>query len=256
MQQEALPITSAGIFPPASILQRFATYFPPETPFSYILVRLHEIARMHPRFHLCDLRDQIGIADILHPIKELTIMDRIQFCAAPISMRDIPLKKAGIAYAECIAKQGGGDLLHIKAVNLDLLDVDGRQFRRESDLREYLHDLESLHKSLVLYLWLSYRFSGVFKSHALAFHVKRLVEEKIDEGLDGFSERQKDILSSRQRSEQEMLQDLQHNLSLEELPPGSKDLTNSTLKDQRTPQHLVALLDDHKIGVRPASTAA
>ncbi|KAI4833562.1 P-loop containing nucleoside triphosphate hydrolase protein, partial [Aureobasidium sp. EXF-8845] len=43
MKEEPEPIRSAGIFPPAPIVERFASYFPPDTPFSYILMRLHEL---------------------------------------------------------------------------------------------------------------------------------------------------------------------------------------------------------------------
>jgi ATP-dependent RNA helicase SUPV3L1/SUV3 len=37
-----------------------------------------------------------------------------------------------------------------------------------------------LHRAVTLYLWLSYRFSGVLTSQALAFHVRGLVEERIN----------------------------------------------------------------------------
>ena len=47
----------------------------------------------------------------------------------------------------------------------------------------YLREAEVLHKSITLYLWLSYRFGGVFVSQPLAFHVKGLLEAKIDECL-------------------------------------------------------------------------
>jgi hypothetical protein len=44
----------------------------------------------------------------------------------------------------------------------------------------YLYKLEILHKALILYIWLSYRFAGVFSSRPMAFYVKGLVEENID----------------------------------------------------------------------------
>lgn len=181
MQSEAEPITSAGIFPPTTVLQRFATYFPPETPFSYVMLRLHEISRMHPRYHLCGLRDQIGIADVLHPIKDLTVGDRITICAAPASLRDKDTPMMLTAFAKCVATQGGGSILEIPELNLEILD------REMTVDKGYLTSLETLHKALVLYLWLSYRFSGIFTTQALAFHIKTLVEEKIDKVLAEFS---------------------------------------------------------------------
>lgn len=65
MKREPEQINSAGLFPPSLIVERFANYFPPGTPFSYIMLRLHEISEIHPRFHLCELKDQLAIADNL-----------------------------------------------------------------------------------------------------------------------------------------------------------------------------------------------
>ena len=59
MESEPEPIRTAGIFPPDTVLERFSSYFPPGTPFSYIMTRLHELSLMHKSFHLCGLRDQI-----------------------------------------------------------------------------------------------------------------------------------------------------------------------------------------------------
>ena len=177
MQVDAEPIMTAGILPPDRVVRQFATNFPPQTPFSYILLRLHELSRMHPRYHLCELTDQLGVADVIQSIKDLTIDNRLVFCAAP-AMLDPNGQKILRAYAQCVAAQKGGDLLDITELDLEILE------RTPAAEKEYLQSLESLHKALVLYLWLSYRFAGVFTSQPLAFHVKSLTEKKIDEALD------------------------------------------------------------------------
>jgi hypothetical protein len=79
------------------------------------------------------------------------------------------------ALARCVADQSGGKLLDIKEIKLELLDQPV-----DVENKEYLRELENLHCALTLYLWLSYRFAGVFRSQALAFHVKSLLEERID----------------------------------------------------------------------------
>ncbi|MCJ1291217.1 RNA helicase [Xylographa carneopallida] len=181
MQSEAGPITTAGIFPPDSIILKFSKYFPSETPFSYILLRLHEIARVHSRFHLCNLRAYIGTADLIQQVKDLTVADRISLCAAPVDTKDPGAHSIILAFARCIATQRGGNLLDIHELNLEILD------QPVTTDREYLKQLESLHKSVVLYLWLSYRFIGVFPSQAMAFRVKGLTEAKIDKVLTEIS---------------------------------------------------------------------
>ena len=181
MQNEAEPIMTAGLFPPTSVLEKFATYFTPSTSFSYILLRLHELSILNTRFHLCNLKDQTGIADIIQPITGLTIHDRIVFCASPANPKDPGMPMVLAAYARCVGENTNGELLDIPEIPLDVLDEEVRLDR------EYLSRLESLHKALILYLWLSYRFVGVFISQAMGFYVKKIVEERIDNVLVDFS---------------------------------------------------------------------
>lgn len=59
-----------------------------------------------------------------------------------------------------------------------------------------------LHKAVSLYLWLSYRFAGVFQSQAVAFTLKDLVEAKINDNLsrvDYDAARRKRLLAMRQQ---------------------------------------------------------
>jgi ATP-dependent RNA helicase SUPV3L1/SUV3 len=182
MVSEPEPIRTAGIYPPATVLERFSSYFPPGTPFSYILTRLHELSLMHKRFHLCGLKDQVWVADLIEPVQGLTVADRNSICSAPASQTDADLwRELMPAYARIIAEQSGGSLVDIPQLPLEVLEAE------LSPSREYLRELERLHKGIVTYLWLSYRFAGLFNTRALAFHVKLMVEEKIEEVLSQFS---------------------------------------------------------------------
>ena len=178
MESQADPIMSAGLFPPNDVIMKFAAYFPPSTPYSYILLRLHNTSVLHPRFHLCDLKDALKIADAIEPVKNLTISDRIIFCASPASVKDEALRPILRSFAECVANQRGGEILDIKALDLEILNV-----RPTIESRTLLLQLECLHKALILYLWLSYRFAGVFSSHTMAFYIKGIVEERIQQNL-------------------------------------------------------------------------
>jgi ATP-dependent RNA helicase SUPV3L1/SUV3 len=181
MNQEPEPITSAGLFPPSLVVERFASYFPPGTPFSYIMLRLHEISDIHPRFHLCALKDQLAIADVIHTVENLSISERIILCAAPTSMKD-NLEKEFLRYlAECIAEGKSGQLLDLPNLPLDRLDEPA------SGERAYLYSLEQLHKMIITYLWLSFRFPQVLTSRSLALHVKELTEGAIEKTLTEFS---------------------------------------------------------------------
>lgn len=179
--REAEPLQTAGLFPPASLIEKFASYFPAGTPFSFILLRLRDIAKLPGRYHMCDLRSNLEVAQLIQAYP-LTIHDRCVFINAPCSLRDHNMPQIIRALAKRIAYHRNGDLLDIKEINLEILDYNLENYPRGKD--QYLKHLESLHKSLVLYLWLSYRYVGVFQSQALAFHVKEMVEVKINEYLE------------------------------------------------------------------------
>lgn len=179
------PLRTAGIQPPTFVIEKFAAYFPPATPLSFVLLRLRAMAKVSARFHLCRLDDAIEIADIIQPLP-LSIHDRCIFLSAPVSLRDPGQRDALAAFARCVAlMRGRGRLLDFPELDLDILDATRRDFHLGP--AAYLRRLEALHKSIALYLWLSYRYTGVFRSQALAFHVKRLVEQKITDHLDGLT---------------------------------------------------------------------
>ncbi|KAF2829392.1 ATP-dependent RNA helicase SUV3 mitochondrial precursor [Ophiobolus disseminans] len=181
MSREPEAIKTAGLFPPSLIIERFANYFPPGTPFSYIMLRLHEISEIHPRFHLCGLKDQLNVADIIHTVKNLSVQDRIAICSAPINPREPSEKLFLRSLAECIADGKSGSLLDLQLLPLGVMD------KPSSGERSYLYTLENLHKMLVCYLWLSYRFPNVFTTRTLANYTKKLVEDQIEKTLNDFS---------------------------------------------------------------------
>ena len=46
---------------------------------------------MHKRFHLCGLKDQVWVADLIEPVQNLTVTDRNTICSAPASQTDADL---------------------------------------------------------------------------------------------------------------------------------------------------------------------
>ncbi|KAI9713485.1 MAG: RNA helicase [Bogoriella megaspora] len=228
MENDPTPITTAGLLPPPAIIERFTSYFPPGTPFSYILLRLHEIAKLNSRFHLCQLRDQLSVADTIQPVQGLTTMDRIIFCASPASAKpgDDSEMKLIKELATCVEQQQGGNLLELKELDLDVLDKEPQAER------EYLVRLEKLHKGIILYLWLGYRFAGVFNTQPLALHTKGLVEEAIEKTLAMLSLNEKKRQQLRAQREKQMLKQLNEQLSQHPRP------------DSRAEESSVGILDE------------
>lgn len=177
METDVEPLQSAGLKPPDMIYLRFADYYPPDTPLSYIILRIHELARMHPRYFLCSPNEDVAAAEVLHTVPNLRLEDRLIFCVAPAGLRTEKGRKIFAAYARCMAERKGGNILDIPEVEIELLDS-----KIEAN-KEYVQQLEELHHALVLYMWLSFKFSGVFYARETAAHIKRLVEQKIDQAL-------------------------------------------------------------------------
>ena len=178
---EAPPLPSAGIFPPPSVIERFHSYFPPRTPISFVLARMREMSRLSPQFHLCDFADALDISEIIKPY-DLSVSDRCVFLNAPVSLHDHKQVLALQAFAKCVADLGSGRLLDFDILDLEILDEARPQAHAEQV--HYLHRLESLHKTITMYLWLSYRYQGVFQSQTLAFKVKDIVEDRIADHLE------------------------------------------------------------------------
>ncbi|KAF2148949.1 P-loop containing nucleoside triphosphate hydrolase protein [Myriangium duriaei CBS 260.36] len=182
LEQDPPPIKTSGIFPPANIVERFAQYFPPGTPFSYVLLRLNEISQLNNRFHICGLRDALYIADLIEPVRGLSIPDRMIFANAPISFSDRKnFAELVPELAEAVVNQSGGALYEIQNIPLELLEQEVTMERG------YLRSLETLHKAIVLYLWLSFRFFGIFSTRQLATELKTRIEERIEVVLEGLS---------------------------------------------------------------------
>lgn len=171
-------ILKFGVLPTNDMIELFCSYFPVEIPYSFILARMLEISQVSSRYFLCDIKETITLADIVQPVTNLSIAERIKMCFAPASPSVPGHVELIRELAEAVANQSGGDFLDIKAWNLEVLD------ETPTSDRGYLERLEILHKGIVVYLWMSFRFPGVFIQRPLAIKTKMLVEEKIDACLN------------------------------------------------------------------------
>ncbi|KAK4155788.1 P-loop containing nucleoside triphosphate hydrolase protein [Chaetomidium leptoderma] len=210
--KEAPPIPTAGLFPPPSVIERFHSYFPPRTPISFVLARLRELSRLSPRFHMCDFSAALQIAELIKPY-DLSVSDRCIFLNVPVNLRDVRQVNALQSFAKCVAELGSGHLLDFPTIDLEVLDEVRPTL--PSEQAAHLHRLESLHHNITTYLWLSYRYQGVFQSQHLAFKVKTMVEAKIADHLDNLSfvpdiqrsrrQRMRAIAAQNQRKERDLL---------------------------------------------------
>ncbi|CAI6082809.1 unnamed protein product [Clonostachys chloroleuca] len=174
-------IEHAYIEAPPGIIERFASYYPPETPLSFLLMRIRTAAAIGEQYKLSLPNDRIQLADLISEFP-LTICDKLTLCFVPTRLSSERGPMVIRAMAKILATNAPGDLLSIKEIPLEYLDMDMSEPHKHG--ADYLEKLEELHVSINSYVWLSYRFTSVFRDQALAFHVRSLVEERLIDILD------------------------------------------------------------------------
>ncbi len=191
-QRDVEDIETAYIQPPTGIIEKFASYFPPDTPLSFILMRIAAAAAVGPNYQLSINTSALEIADAVQDIP-LSIYDRLTFCNLPVNLRAEGSLEVLRALANVVATNARGDLLSIEEIPLEFLDIDVAEF--DGKVQDYLYKLESLHISINQYIWLTYRYTGMFKDQALGFHIRSLVEEKLIQTLEqlDFTEEQLEV---------------------------------------------------------------
>lgn len=172
-------IKQAYVSPPPGIIERFASFYPPDTPLSFLLLRLRDAATVSSLYNLHVDANRLENCDAIQDIP-LTIFDKITFSNAPVSLRMPGFRSVYRAMAKAVALNTSGHLLDIPEIPLEVLDTEVIG----PPSPDYLLRLESLHTAITLYTWLSYRYPSVFISQDMAFEVRSLAEEKLMKALE------------------------------------------------------------------------
>ncbi|SPN98482.1 related to ATP dependent RNA helicase [Cephalotrichum gorgonifer] len=189
--KEAKQITSAFIVPPVAYIEKFSTFFAPDTPLSFIFMRMRELATMSDRFQFTIKDSFLDLADLIQEFP-ISIYDRLVLVTAPVNLRTPSGRSILQAVTRCVAERRGGHILDIKEIHLELLDVDIETLPKAQG-PTYLQNLEDLHHAVVLYLWMSYRFPRIFTAQGLGFRVRDLVQDKINQYLSSLNYTDNDI---------------------------------------------------------------
>lgn len=177
MRANSPPIKTAGILPPDLRIENFARTFPPRKPFSRVLQKLFDMARVNKNlFHLCAVDALMNAAGVVEQTKGLTVAERITITQAPLPKKDSFVKAALISYSQLIAESRAASILDIPVLDWQVLDDYLQQKETSNQTKEEvaknnpnseildhpkesslmtLPPLESLHKSTMLWLWLS-----------------------------------------------------------------------------------------------------
>ncbi|KAI1312235.1 hypothetical protein EDD11_003035 [Mortierella claussenii] len=159
-----IEIGRAGIQPFPEMIEEFSLQMP-GAPFSHVLKMFEMMCRNSNLFFLALFRNMVGVAKILDHI-ELPVRERLPFISAPIQVRDSMVVDAALKMARgvSIGKRVGIDevvSLPSESSKMDKLD---------------LKTLESSHRIVMLYLWLSQRYPSAMTGGAESDAYKRKLQ--------------------------------------------------------------------------------
>ncbi|KAJ3212365.1 ATP-dependent RNA helicase supv3l1, mitochondrial [Dinochytrium kinnereticum] len=166
----AQPLESAGLYPKLEQVEMFSKELPTE-PLSGLLDKFEDLARLDGDYFLCNLASQKRIADLIEPLP-LSLRDKYTLVSAPANVEDSFMSSIMLRFARDLAD--GKECCIRAMVQLPAAPPI---------TNEALRELEGLHKAIVLYLWLSFRFPTTFTQSDIATHLKEETEILINASL-------------------------------------------------------------------------
>ncbi|XP_020105338.1 ATP-dependent RNA helicase SUV3, mitochondrial-like isoform X2 [Ananas comosus] len=156
----------AGLFPTFDLLSMYSRMHATNN-FHPILERFLEKAKLSPDYFISDCEEMLKVAAVVDDLP-LGLYDKYLFCLSPADMND------DIAAQENYAKKG--------IVRLKEIFTPGTL--RVPKSHNALKELESIHKVLDLYVWLSFRMEDSFPDRELAASQKSICSLLIEEFLE------------------------------------------------------------------------
>ncbi|XP_050218403.1 DExH-box ATP-dependent RNA helicase DExH16, mitochondrial isoform X4 [Mercurialis annua] len=162
----------AGLFPTFDLMYMYSRLHP-EKGFYQILEHFVENAKLSPNYFIADCEEILKVAAVIDEMP-LSLNDKYLFCISPVDMNDEISSQGLTQFAENYARKG---VVRLKEIfTPGTLQVPKTQHA--------LQELESIHKVLDLYVWLSFRLEDSFPDHELAASQKSLCSLLIEEFLE------------------------------------------------------------------------
>ncbi|ORY80293.1 P-loop containing nucleoside triphosphate hydrolase protein [Leucosporidium creatinivorum] len=205
MAEPTVQVDQASLAASFDTAQDFEALLPTSTPFSTIFSLVEAVAVTTPYYRPVGHAGWGAISDKIQHINPLSFRERYLFGTAPVNLRDPKVVANLISFVESFAagqpitmdvwsKESGVEAALAKV-------TDARRTKKPSPSSlpprsaaapaptiyspEFLMDLESSHRCLTLYLWLSYRQSTIFCDREVARALRKDVEAGIAFVLEG-----------------------------------------------------------------------
>lgn len=165
-------IERAGLFPTFDLLSLYSRLHGTDF-FHPVLERFLEKAKLSPDYFISDCEDMLKVAAIVDDFP-LGLYDKYLFCISPVDIRDDISVQGLVQFAENYARKG--------IVRLKEIFTPGTLQVPKTD--NQLKELESVHKVLELYVWLSFRMDDSFPDREVAASQKSICSMLIEEYLE------------------------------------------------------------------------
>ncbi|PON80013.1 Helicase, C-terminal [Parasponia andersonii] len=164
----------AGLFPTFDFIFTYSRLHPKSGLYE-ILEHFVENAKLSANYFISDCEEIMKVAAVIDELP-LGLHDKYLFCISPAEMDDEILSQGLTQFAENYAKKG--------IVRLREIFTPGTLQVPKSQAA--LKELESIHKVLDLYVWLSYRLEDSFPDRELASSQRAICSLLIEEFLERF----------------------------------------------------------------------
>ncbi|EAU81797.1 ATP-dependent RNA helicase suv3 [Coprinopsis cinerea okayama7 len=190
-----IPLPFARITFDANTFSNLLSVLPPNSSTSTVILAHHYAGRLPPKVRYQDT--DFELTSTFNFIDEfsdtLTARERVLHLNAPVTWRD-PLTVAMVrTFLEQARDKMYVDLpAALKTTRfMDIMEGIEKEMKNESIPRSNLRDLstlESFHKSLVLYIWMSFRAPILYPQFQLATELKARLERVLEWSLEGMSD--------------------------------------------------------------------
>ncbi|CAN6551662.1 unnamed protein product [Malus baccata var. baccata] len=165
-------LESAGLFPTFDLMYMYSRLHP-ECGLYQILEHFLENAKLSDNYFIADCEEVLKVAAVIDALP-LGLHDKYLFCISPVDMDDEISSQGLTQFAQKYAQKG--------IVRLREIFTPGslKVPKTEAALKE----LESIHKVLDLYVWLSFRLEESFPDRELASTQKSICSMLIEDFLE------------------------------------------------------------------------
>lgn len=201
MAAGVVQVPQAVMGPPQAAIADVCTLLPPSVRFSQLLSLVDALAQSSTLYVHAPSTGSSAVVDAIEHVKLLTFSERLLFGNSPVNMRDLKVQAAIVSFVEAysvgrrITMKEWGTESGLYAALERVMDV-----RRQTPAGSAspstpksaaifnsiaLAILESFHRCLTLYLWLSYRLPDSFCDAETARPLRKEFESAIDFTLAG-----------------------------------------------------------------------